>query len=238
MKMTARVSLSVLTLALLPGCGGSRQSAEGANDVTCPPGQSYDGQFCQVDQNVATAEQPLPGQPSEKEPAPEVPPTEEPGEPAFDTPSAEEKPAPESEPADPQEVPPSQATPVDVTMAAQAGPIIQYLASSHLPSGARQMGAPFAGQFAEKQILEQKMQLTSGKCYTVVAVGLPPVAEVNLELFSEGATEPVAKDDTVGVQAVLGSRSSCFQPKTSGPFRLVLSVDKGQGVAAAQVFQK
>jgi hypothetical protein len=179
---------------------------------------------------VATKEQPT--EPGEPEPT-------QPAEPTEETPAEPETPT-DPEPT-PTEVPATQraaASPVDITMAAQAGPIIQYLASSHLPSGAKQMGAPFAGQFAEGQELVQKVQLTVGKCYTVVAAGLPPVAEVNLELFVEGEKEPLVVDETKGVQAVIGSRSDCIKPATTGPHKLVIWVEKGQGVAAAQVFQK
>lgn len=215
--------------------------------MKCPPGQTFDGEFCQVDQSVATAEQRLDGTGQEGT-GQEGTEDEEPGAPdeSSDAPvEGEPKPSGSDNTQDEgpteegnSDTPPEKATPVDVTMAAQAGPVIQYLASSHLPSGAKQMGAPFAGQFAQGQILEQKVQLSAGKCYTVVAAGLPPISEVNLELFVEGEDEPVARDDTKGVQAVLGSRNACFKPGSSGPFKLVLSVEKGNGVAAAQVFQK
>jgi hypothetical protein len=232
MKLASSSVLGFFAFSVLSACGGSGGSAAGPAEVNCPPGQTYDGEFCQVDQSVATAEQPAPAEPV-----------------AALVPVAEEKePGPVDEPAAPTEVPPeevpaaatapSYASPVDVTMAAQAAPVVQYLASSHLPAGARPLGNPFAGQFAEGQIMEQKVQLTPDKCITVVAVGLPPVAEVNLEIFAEASKEPAAKDNTSGSQAVLGSKAQCFRPLASGTYRLVLSVAKGQGVAAAQVFQK
>lgn len=224
-------------LPLLIACGGASRGAESGSDVKCPEGQTYDGEFCQVEQSVATAEQAVP--PEESEPTPdgskEPPPAEQSEIVPEEAPGGEESesaepPAPKNER--------EHATPVDVTMAAQAAPLIQYMAASHLPAGARQMGAPFAGQFAEGQILERKVQLTQGKCYTVMAAGLPPIVEVNLELYEEGAAEAAVKDSTLGLQAVLGSREQCFSPQKSGPYQLVLSVERGQGVAAAQVFQK
>jgi len=123
-------------------------------------------------------------------------------------------------------------------MAAQAAPIIQYLASSHLPSGARQLGAPFAGQFAEGQVLTQKLQVVEGKCYTVVAVAMPPVSELNVLLFQEGRQEPLLEDVLTGTQAVIGSRDKCYRAAKSESLELVLRVEKGNGVAAGQVFQK
>jgi hypothetical protein len=122
-------------------------------------------------------------------------------------------------------------------MAAQAGPVITYLAGSHLPAGAQPLGAPFAAQFAEGQRFEQKVQLTTGRCYTIVAAGIPPVRDVNIELLADGQEEPAAKDDAVGPQAVLGSRNQCFKAERA-EMTLVITVVKGQGVVAGQVFEK
>lgn len=130
-------------------------------------------------------------------------------------------------------------------MAAAAAPLIQYLAAAHLPAGARPFGAPFAGQFAEGQVLEQRVQLTPGKCYTVVAAGTPPVEELDIVLYTVaqgplGREEtPLATDADRGPQAVLGRKTECFRPvagKTE--LVLVLRVTKGRGVGAAQVFEK
>lgn len=246
-----------VAIGLLSGCAGSgAEGAKTADDVKCPAGQTFDGEYCQVDQNVATQEQPV-AAPAEgavaanegakDSSAVNEEGTEEPAS-AVEEPSLEapgEEPAPgQEESTDPAEEEGTEgedlksAAPVDYAMAAQAAPVMHYLASSHLPSGARPLGAPFAGQFAAGQILEQKVQLTAGKCYTVVAMGLPPISEVNLELREKGQEEPLITDPGQGPQAVLGSRDSCFKPEKSGPVTLRLHVIAGQGVAAAQVFQK
>lgn len=239
--MNSACFLALLPFPLLLACGGAAGGAESASDVKCPEGQTFDGEFCQVDQSVATAEQPAEPEGSETQPDNHDQPNKVGDTAASGEVTSAESESPESEGAVEQPIPVaerSHATPVDVTMAAQAGPLIQYMAASHLPAGARQMGSPFAGQFAEGQILERKVQLTQGKCYTMMAAGLPPVAEVDLELYEEGATEAAAKDSSTGLQAVLGSREQCFSPAKTGTFQLVLSVSRGQGVAAAQVFQK
>ncbi len=241
--MKSERPLTVFVLPLLIACG-SGGGAKSANDVKCPEGQTFDGEYCQVDQTVATAAQAVaPQEPAEGD-APGDPEEVQPSE----TDEYENAVTPGDGEADPEDEGPSdepqaaeerkQATPVDVTMAAQAGPLIQYMAGAHLPAGARQFGAPFAGQFAEGQILERKVQLTQGKCYTFMAAGLPPISEVDLELYVDGGDDAVAKDATVGLQAVIGSRTECYQPQETGPHKLVLSVSKGQGIAAAQVFQK
>ena len=229
--------LHIVAFTLTGACSSGGAPAQGASDVTCPPGQSFDGQYCQVDQNVATQEAEVSAAAVAEEDESSTDESDEPSEEESTDEEAAAVDEPEEVPAAPA-LAPAQATPVDVTMAAQAAPIIQYLASSHLPSGARQYHAPFAAQFAEGQVFEQKIQLTAGKCYTAVAVALPPVTELNIELFAEGQEEPLAKDSTTGAQAVLGSRDACFRPPATGSYKLVLTVAGGQGVAAAQVFQK
>lgn len=240
-----KMALSVVTLLLLSACGGGNQKGAGSpSDVRCPSGQTYDGEFCQVEQNVATAEVPAPA-PQETPTSPangEVTPTPADGQPVD--PGSVPEPQLEAGAADPTleggeaATALSPAAPVDYAMAAQAAPVMHYLASSHLPSGARPLGVPFAGQFTAGQVLEQKVQLTAGKCYTVVAMGLPPVTEVDLLFLEEGSDEPIIRDETKGAQAVLGSRNACFKPTSTGSVSLRLQVVTGQGVAAAQVFQK
>lgn len=245
MQKTAQPILFLCLGLMNAACGAQKSGAEHPNDAKCPPGQSFDGQFCQVDQNVATAETPVAksgdGSPNGGTVAAPVASTEVPTGTAEDqtteikgtetvvaAPVASPTPEPE----------PEEASPVDITMAAQAGPVIQYLASSHLPNGAKQLGVPFAGQFAEGQVLSQKLQVTEGKCYTVVGVAMPPVTELNIQLFKEGEKEPLIEDTLQGKQAVIGSRNDCYKASKTESLRLVLRVEKGSGVAAAQVFQK
>lgn len=234
------VQIGVGLLAVVStACGGNSAPPEHAQgDVQCPDGQRFDGQYC-----VATESSPG-GAAVESEPKKPEDVAVSPSEPA-----PVEKPV-EAIPAEPVTTPPegtpateekSLAAPVDVSMAAAAAPLVQYLASAHLPAGARQFGSAFAGQFNEGQILEQRVQLSVGKCYTVVAAGTPPVEELNIELYlAEGdAALPLAEDKDRGPQAVLGRKNECFKP-TAGQtnLKLVLTVEKGRGVAAAQVFEK
>lgn len=239
-----RGTVSGLVCALLFACGGPKP-AQSSSDVKCPPGQSFDGQFCKVDQSVATVEQPLPAASAETAPpAPTSsaePVAQVPADTASTQPGAGEGPG-EVTPADaassPVFVAPPAAAPVDYAMAAQAAPVMQYFASSHLPAGSRPVGAPFAGQFQAGQGLIKKVQLTAGKCYTIVGMGLPPVLEVNLLLVDPTDNQVLLRDETSGTQAVVGSRDQCYQATQTASFSLVLVVEQGQGVAAAQVFQK
>lgn len=138
------------------------------------------------------------------------------------------------------------AVPVDISMASAAGPLIQYIAATHVPAGARPYGAPFAGQFTEGQALQQRVQLTVGNCYTVLAAAPAPVREVRIGFFAVDPKDPtrylepaLVQDTDTGPQAVLGRKEQCFRPAAEQrDLWLVLFVDKGQGVAAAQVFEK
>lgn len=223
-------------------CGGGQTQVVSPADqeVHCPAGQHFDGSFCvATHQPVPKEKQPAPPEssssPSEKEAEPPAQPeTVEPDGASVEPPPEEEQP-----PA------PAEAAPVDVTMASAAAPFIQYLASAHLPAGARPFGAPFAGQFAEGQILQQRVQLSVGRCYTVVAAGAPPVRELNVALYAldeqgqRQGGEPLATDADQGAQAVLGRRNTCFQPlEGQTQLLLVLQVAEGNGVAAAQVYEK
>ncbi len=263
---TVRTALLGSWVILAWGCAPAA-SAQDAGDVSCPAGQKYDGQFCVVDQNVATLEQPVSGeatqnggssQPAEHtgetksdEPAPEEPPDKgKEGGDAEDSPSeADQSPESTNGESEPEEVEPKEAAEIDIAalpaaasvdyaMAAQAAPVMHYLASSHLPAGARPLGTPFAGQFAEGQALTKKVQLTAGKCYTIVGMGLPPVTELDLKLLDPLGEDILASDEMSGPQAVIGSRDKCFMADETKSVSLVLIATGGRGIAAAQVFQK
>ncbi len=239
-------------LFLTAACGGSAPPASaGSSDgpSPCPSGQRFDGEYCIPSGEVA----PEPseggvggmaaagGAPSSGGSAPEVP--------ASGGIHAVE-PSPSGGAASggaPQMKEPRQlAAPVDITMAAAAGPMVQYAASTHLPAGARPFGVPFAGQFQEGQMLLQRLQLTPGSCYTVVAFGPPPIEDLRLGFYAVDATQPHAVAETPlfeendrGSQAVLGRKEQCFKPtEAQRDVWLVIIAEAGRGVAAAQIFQK
>lgn len=225
-------------------CGGGEKPTETpSNAITCPVGQKFDGQYCSPDGSASSAT----GGTSSTEPAPTA--VVDPPPPATGgaTSAAPTTPAPTTTPTTPPVTTTPEknlAAPVDVSMAAAAAPLIQYMAASHLPAGAKPLGAPFAGQFAEGQVLEQRVSLTPGKCYTVVAAATPPVQKISVAFHPvvdpPGATLPaIVKSEDSGTQAVLGRKNDCYKPPAGQTqVLLVLTVDKGRGVAAAQVFEK
>jgi hypothetical protein len=133
----------------------------------------------------------------------------------------------------------SPATPLDAAMGAAAQPILNSLANTSAP-GAK----PLVGNFAPGQQLETLVTMQPGKCYTVIAAGLPPVAEVNVQLVATtpipGMNPVLAQDQTTGAQAVLGQAPNCFKwaLPLAGQVKVFTSVAVGQGVVAIQVYEK
>jgi hypothetical protein len=75
------------------------------------------------------------------------------------------------------------ATPVDPSLAAGAQQVLNGLAQQKAVAGSKPVGSALTGNFQQGQVLETQVQLQPNKCYTVVAAGLPPVAEVNVKFL-------------------------------------------------------
>lgn len=210
-------------ILLLVGCGGSEPPAA---SPACPPGQVFDGRYCQFPPssggsgNVAggTAGS---GAVTPPPPAPPVP---------FGVVTASC--------ANP-------ASAIDLTSAQAVTSLLPALAGSKAMPGAKAIGAPVAAQFQQGQCVEVTVNMNPGKCYSVVAGGLPTVQNLDLSLVA-AATLPglpqvvAASDNSVGPTSVLGEAPNCFKwaLPVAGTMKLIVSVSAGQGVAAAQVFEK
>ena len=231
--MYRRIDLFVAACAAAAAvaCGGDDKEANtgAAPAVQCPPGQFFDGQYCRMASPTAGAGDPnaAPGAypPAQQAPAP--------------TPSAVPPPVPvATATAGPV------ATPVDAAMAAAATPLLQPLANEHIVSGAQPVGSAIAGQFQQGQSLEHQIQMQPGKCYTIVAAGAPPVADITLQLVPvtpiPGMQPVLAQDQDQGPTAVIGKKPNCFKWAFPAPavMKLIMTVSSGQGVAAAQVYEK
>ncbi len=98
--------------------------------------------------------------------------------------------------------------------------------------------------FQPGQQLESVLQLQPGKCYTVIAVGLPTVTEVNIQLVAQmpvpGMSPVLAQDQGTGPNAVLGKTPNCYKWPfpIAGGVKVLTTVAAGQGVAAVQVYEK
>ena len=128
-------------------------------------------------------------------------------------------------------------------MGAAAQPILNQLAVTEAP-GATPLGSAAVGMFQPGQQLETLVTMQPGKCYSVLAVGLPGVTEVNVQLVAAtpipGLSPVLAQDQTSGAQAVLGKSPNCYKwaLPLAGSVKVITSVAAGQGVTAIQVYEK
>ncbi len=228
MLLRKSMYLGLFTSALsLVACGGDEKEAQFSQPPPsqCPPGQYFNGQYCQAQ----GTQQPPPGQqtPQTGQPAPTTT-----AQPTAQPPVATSAPGPK-------------ATPLDPTAAQGATQVLGTLAQQYVPAGAKPVGSPLAGQFAQGQTLETVVQMQPGKCYTAVAAGLPPIQDLEVQFVAQlpipGLPSPVlAQDQTQGTTAVIGEKPNCYKWAwpAGGPVKVVLTAKAGQGMAAAQVYEK
>lgn len=214
-----------------------------SGDVTCPAGQKFDGAYCVLDPNAPTKAEPLAPQGTAPATSSSAQTSPAPSGSAAPSPSAapvsSAVPVSSAAPASNAAPEKARATPIDVSMAIGLAPVIQYLAGAHLTQGAKPLGAPFAGQFKEGQELEQRVKLTPGKCYTVVAASLPPLTSLAVSITSVSDDVVLKKETEGGTQVALGRKKECLvvtEPQSD--VRITVLAEKGSGVAGAQVFEK
>jgi hypothetical protein len=131
------------------------------------------------------------------------------------------------------------AQPVDASMAAPVQGAIQQLGRTQAPPGAKALGSLIVANFAQGQSFEQSIQLQANKCYTIVAAGAPGVNEVNIKLMPPMIPTTIAQDNTTGPQATLGQNPTCWKNgPIPAPMRVVFEVPSGQGIVAAQIYEK
>jgi hypothetical protein len=139
--------------------------------------------------------------------------------------------------------PPPAAT-TDPAVAATIQPMLTQLASTQTVAGSKALGAAFVGNVGGAQTLEQQIMLQPNKCYSAVALGMPPITELNVQFVAvtiiPGMAPVLATDQDVGASATLGRKPNCYKWVLPLPVavRVVVSAAGGQGVAAAQVFEK
>jgi hypothetical protein len=132
----------------------------------------------------------------------------------------------------------------DPALAAAVQPMITQLASTQTVAGSKALGAAFVGNVGGAQTLEQQIMLQPNKCYSAVAVGMPPISELNVQFLAvtiiPGMAPILATDQDSGPSAVLGKKPNCYKWVLPLPVavRVVVTAAGGSGVAAAQVFEK
>ena len=101
------------------------------------------------------------------------------------------------------------------------------------------------GLSPEGGALTQEFTLMPGKCYTILGQGLPPVAELDMQLLAKPLMPSLppavlAADQTQGPSASIGSGKNCYKNPfpVAAPVILTLKASKGGGPAGAQVYSK
>jgi len=139
---------------------------------------------------------------------------------------------------------PAPAVTADPAIAAALQPMLTQVASTQVVAGSKPLNAAMVGNVAPGAPLEAQIMLQPNKCYSVVAVGMPPIAELNVQLLAmtiiPGMAPILATDQDTGATAVLGKKPNCYKWALPLPVAVKVSVQSagGAGVAAAQVFEK
>jgi hypothetical protein len=236
MKRTifAGASLFLSASVLVAGCGGKDpppQNPQGfygqQGQYGYPPGDP-NAQYQQPQPGA-----PYPGQPG-MQPAPGAPGAPPPGAPAPGVPT------PASSP------PPTAAAPgaADAATAAAVRLALTPRAATEA-KGMKEDGAAIGGMLQECGELTQEFMLMPGKCYTILGQGLPPIAELDMQLAGKplvaGLPPAVlAADSTTGPSASIGAGTKCYKNPLpiAGPVILTVKATKGSGPAGAQVYSK
>jgi hypothetical protein len=129
---------------------------------------------------------------------------------------------------------------VQQLLAAQLTPIAQTDAK-----GMKKEGEMLSGVLQEGQSLEQMVMLQSGKCYTVVGLGLPMVQELDIVIAPvipiPGAPNfPMAQDLKTGSQATLAPAPNCYKHFAPLPIqvKIIVTAKTGSGAVGAQLYVK
>ena len=138
-------------------------------------------------------------------------------------------------------------SPAQQTNLAAVAPLLGAFTGQYVPAGARPVGQAITGNLQAGQCVEMPIQLQPSKCYTVVAAGQPGAMQnLDVQIIPTSPipgipiTHALAEDQTQDAVAVLDGKPNCYHapPFISVAAELVVRASAGQGVFAAQMYEK
>ncbi len=254
-KIFCLAALGASLVSGVAGCGGDKKADPAtANNAATQPGQpGY-----QPQPGAQPGYQPQPGAQPGYQPQPGAQPGYQPqpgAQPGYQPqPGAQPGAQPGGFPGMPSAPPAGaaggSAQALDPNVAMVATTALATIANTQAPGMARE-GNTLAGNFTPTQTLSMPFTIAPGKCYTVVAAGVGPGMQVDITAQASG---PVAipgfnpqfgsaqgKPSPTGSQAVLGGGANCIKLALSPiPIQAtyVITVSKGSGMVAAQLYSK
>jgi len=264
MKRTsiARVTFVFAASAVVAACGGSNPEPQpppqqGFYGQPGQPGYGQPGQpgygqpaqpgYGQQPGYGPPAQQPGYGQPAQPGYGQPAPGYGQPGDPNA-PPGYGQQPPPGAQPGYPGAAPgqpaPASMPGADAATASAVRLALQPRAANEA-KGMKEDGNAIGGMLAEGGALQQEFMLMPGKCYTILAQGLPPVAELDMQLLAKPIMPSLppsvlAADKTAGPAASIGAGKDCYKNPfpIAAPVILTLKATKGGGPAGAQVYSK
>ncbi|MEP7050195.1 MAG: hypothetical protein ABJB12_07580, partial [Pseudomonadota bacterium] len=135
--------------------------------------------------------------------------------------------------AAPSATTPAPAATTDPAIAAALQPMLTQVAATQVVAGSKPLNAAMFGNVAPGAPLEAQIMLQPNKCYSVVAVGMPPIAELNVQFLAvtiiPGMAPILATDQDTGATAVLGKKPNCYKWALPLPVAVKVSVQSAGG---------
>ena len=137
----------------------------------------------------------------------------------------------------------SSATALDPAASQVVTALLEPLKVQHATPGAQPVGNAVAANFQQGQTFEVPFQAEPGKCYTVIAAGLPTATNVDAQIVAAtpipGMPSAVlAVDKSTGPTAVVGEKPSCYKwaLPMAAPLKVIVTMSQGQGPVAIQLY--
>jgi len=240
MKRTifAGALLFVSTSFLVVGCGNKDQPppqqpqqfyGQQQGQYGYPPGQDPNAQGYQ--------QQPPQGYPQQQPPQ---------GYPQQQPPQGypQQQPPPPVATGAPPGAPPGAPAGADAATAAAVQLALKPRAATEA-KGMKEDGPAIGGMLQEGGTLTQEFNLMPGRCYTILGQGLPPIAQLDLNLSGKALIPGVppavlAASSTKGAGASIGAGKNCYKNPfpIAAPVVLTVKATTGSGPAGAQVYSK